>query len=120
MERSLQIRAYRNIGIKKGTPHEVKFLLNRSTDLENLGDLIILLGPNNSGKTNFLEALNSFGNGGITQRDIPEYFDSFYAEIQPELILRTEIGNSYIDLIRNINLMVMRIYIYKQPFMKKY
>ena len=100
MERSLLIRAYRNIGIKKGTPHEVKFLLNRGTDLENLGDLTILLGPNNSGKTNFLEALNSFGNGGITQRDIPEYFDSFYAEIQPELILRTEIGNSYIDLIK--------------------
>lgn len=54
MERSLLIRAYRNIGIKKGAPHEIKFLLNRSTDLENLGDLIILLGPNNSGKTNFL------------------------------------------------------------------
>lgn len=100
MERSLLIRAYRNIGIKKGTPHEIKFLLNRSTDLENLGDLIILLGPNNSGKTNFLEALNSFGNGGITQRDIPEYFDSFYAEIQPELSLRTEVNNSHIDLIK--------------------
>lgn len=54
MERILGIEAFRNMGFKDGKPEKTELLLNRNA--EN-GDLLILVGESNSGKSNTLDAL---------------------------------------------------------------
>ena len=57
MERALYITKYRNIGITKPQ----RLVLNNYTDKNNIGNLVILVGPCNSGKSNVLSALDCFG-----------------------------------------------------------
>ena len=73
-ERSLRIEAFRNIGFKEGKPWRERLVLNNSLKKGELGDLLILIGANNSGKSNILNALNIFGNGQISDRDTTDLY----------------------------------------------
>ena len=70
MERALRIGSFRNIGFKDGKPSSERLVINNSLNKGELGDLIILIGANNSGKSNVLSALSEFGNSQITERDV--------------------------------------------------
>ena len=65
MERSFYINKFRNIGLDKSE----RLVLNHSLEKGKIGDLVILVGPNNSGKSNVLDALYIFGQKNISQRD---------------------------------------------------
>ena len=73
--RVFAIKAFRNIGFDdQGTPTSEKLFLNYSLNKEYLGDLVILIGPNNSGKSNVLDALECFANQNIANRDKSDNF----------------------------------------------
>ena len=74
MERALRIESYRNIGFEDGKPSSERLVINNSLNKGELGDLIILIGANNSGKSNVLDALSVFGNSQIKDRDITDLF----------------------------------------------
>ena len=74
MEKALRIEAFRNIGFKNKKPHTERLILSHSLKKNEIGDLIILIGANNSGKTNVLEALDIYGNSEISTRDISDLF----------------------------------------------
>ena len=74
MERSLRIESYRNIGFKDEKPHRERLVLNNSLNKGELGDLVILIGANNSGKSNVLSALETFGNSHIQERDVTDLY----------------------------------------------
>lgn len=75
MERSLRLEHFRNIGFNEPPkkPYE-RLVLNRSLIKSELGDLVILVGANNSGKSNVLDALNIIANDNISERDITDLF----------------------------------------------
>lgn len=66
MERIIKLSKFRNIGLKE----EERFVLNISLEKNKIGDLVILIGPNNSGKSNVLDALGEFSSGKFSDRDI--------------------------------------------------
>ena len=71
-ERNLIINNYRNVGISK----EQKILLNTSIKPGELGGLVVVVGPNNSGKSNCLDALLSLGKEGeLSRNDIPDFYN---------------------------------------------
>lgn len=72
MERALRIEGYRNIGFKDEKPHRERLVINNSLKKGELGDLIILIGANNAGKSNVLDALETFGNKQIQERDVTD------------------------------------------------
>ena len=74
MERALRIEAYRNIGFKDKKPYGERLVLNNSLKRGELGDLIILIGANNSGKSNVLSALETFSNKQIQTRDVTDLY----------------------------------------------
>lgn len=70
MERALYISKFRNIGLETNE----RLVLNHSLEKGKVGGLVILVGPNNSGKSNVLEALVKFGTKQINQRDKTDLF----------------------------------------------
>ena len=56
--RFLKFRDYRNIGVSNEEERFERFNLNSSLEKENIGELIIVIGENNVGKSNVLAALN--------------------------------------------------------------
>lgn len=66
MERIIKLSKFRNIGLKE----EERFVLNTSLEKNKIGDLVILIGPNNSGKSNVLDALGKFSSLKFSDRDI--------------------------------------------------
>ena len=54
-ERYVEIRNFRNVGITE----PAKLVLNRSSEEGRMGDLVFLIGPNNSGKSNVIDAVES-------------------------------------------------------------
>lgn len=54
MKRFLKLHKYRNFGMDR----EDVLVLNRDLSKDRIGDLVILIGPNNSGKSNVLDALD--------------------------------------------------------------
>ena len=74
MERSLRIESYRNIGFKDEKSHRERLVINNSLKKGELGDLVILIGANNSGKSNVLSALETFGKGQLQERDVTDLY----------------------------------------------
>ena len=68
MERAFYISKFRNIGF--GENKYERFVLNNSLEQDKIGNLICLIGPNNSGKSNVISALSCFANKKIEQRDV--------------------------------------------------
>ena len=70
MRRGLRIKAFRNFnGLKDGKPYATELILNEDAREGRIGGLIILIGPNNAGKSNVLDAVEIF-NDDIIQGDI--------------------------------------------------
>lgn len=74
MERRLEISAFRNIGFKDGKPKKEGIILNHTLEKGNLGDLVILVGANNSGKSNVLDAIIAYRDRTIKDRDITDLY----------------------------------------------
>lgn len=92
MERALRIESFRNIGFKDGKPSCERLVINNSLNKGELGDLIILIGANNSGKSNVLSALSVFGNSQITERDVTDLYSEEECR-KPSLILSARDSN---------------------------
>ena len=88
MSRILKIKNFRNIGLEK----EQKLILNYSLEKGEMGNVIYLIGTNNSGKSNILDALLIFCNNSLTARDKTNLFRYNKKEIVPEISL--EINNN--------------------------
>lgn len=71
-ERSLRIEAFRNIGFKDEKPRRERLVLNGSLKKGELGNLLIVIGANNSGKSNVLDALRVLGDKQISERDVTD------------------------------------------------
>ena len=67
--RAFELKQFRNIGYGDKSEDYSTLILNYSLNPEYMGDLVILIGPNNSGKSNVLDALSIFANRKITKRD---------------------------------------------------
>ena len=67
--RFVQISNFRNIGVN--TKKQL-ICINRSTKSDYIGNLVLLIGPNNAGKTNILDALNFLNeNQFFNSNDLP-------------------------------------------------
>lgn len=74
MERRLSISAFRNIGFENGKPSKESLILNHTLEKGKMGDLVILIGANNSGKSNVLDALVAYKNKRLAERDITDLY----------------------------------------------
>lgn len=75
MKRYFGFEAYRNIGFESdGTPKAEVLIINNSLKSDKLGSLLILIGANNSGKSNVLDGVCEFGENGPTERDCSDLF----------------------------------------------
>lgn len=87
MERSLFITDFRNIGITKPQ----RLVLNNFDDKLQAGSLVIIVGPNNTGKSNYLDALECYGKKSIGNRDVTKLsFDKAHAAPQLSLSCKDE------------------------------
>lgn len=105
--RFLKIKNFKNIGITKGEDEYQTLYLNNSLYKDKIGELIILIGENNVGKSNVLDALckicklvNSSVEIGI--EDIPEF--SEYENYMPEIKMVYDIKSKEYISTDNINL----------------
>ena len=81
--RKIMISGYRNIGVDR----PAFMTINRSLDKDRLGGLSIIVGPNNSGKSNVLDAIESLDKG-IMKSDTPDFFSiEFEGEPVVELVV---------------------------------
>jgi len=74
MEKTLRIEAFRNIGFSDRKPSEEKLLISNSFKKGEIGDLVILIGANNSGKSNVLDALKILGGENFQDHDVTDLF----------------------------------------------
>lgn len=63
--RYLKLSKYRNFGLN----NDETLILNNGLDDKSIGDVVILIGPNNSGKSNILDALNEISTQKLQERD---------------------------------------------------
>ena len=70
--RAFELKQFRNIGYGNNSEENSTLILNYSLNPEYMGDLVILIGPNNSGKSNVLDALSIFANRNISKRDFSD------------------------------------------------
>ncbi|WP_026389839.1 AAA family ATPase [[Acholeplasma] multilocale] len=89
-ERVLKFKNYRNIGVES----EQKIVLNHTLDPKKMGDVVILIGPNNSGKSNVLSGLKAFANKQINSEDINDGFYELSDDNLPELEMNYSFKNN--------------------------
>ena len=53
MKRVFEITAFRNLGFKDGKPCASQLVLSNSTKQGKMGELLVLVGANNTGKKDF-------------------------------------------------------------------
>ncbi len=92
MERALYLSKYRNIGFNENNKnHSERIVLNHSLKKGEMGDLVILVGANNSGKSNILDALYNFGQKKFEDRDKTTLtYDKEYGKPQLSLVSKEE------------------------------
>lgn len=100
MERALRFEAFRNIGFEKENdelkPKSERFVLSNSLNKGEIGNLVILIGANNSGKSNVLEGLNIYGENSISDRDITDLsFEESCRNPKLKLLSKTDSGEEY-------------------------
>lgn len=88
MERVLEYEKYRNLGLK----NKERLVLNKSLEKGKMGNLVIVVGANNSGKSNVLDGLLAFGEKRFTQKDITTLSHNS-ADRNPSLSLTTKDGD---------------------------
>ena len=75
MERHFTIEAYRNIGFdNEGNSKEEQFVINTTLKRDYIGGLLVVIGANNSGKSNVLDAIMAFNGDGPKARDFSDTF----------------------------------------------
>ncbi|GAA5414507.1 AAA family ATPase [Ureaplasma ceti] len=105
MSVKLELQNYRNISV--GTKKSANLILDRSLDSERkMGDLVILIGSNNSGKSNILDALLKMGTNTpekcIRKSDEPYCLNNFSENDLVQLSLRSD-DLYYIEMTRKCN-----------------
>ena len=95
MMRALRISKFRNIGLEQ----EEELILNGDLQKDKLGDLVILIGPNNAGKSNVLNALLKVGQDfSIQKRDITDLsFDDEDRKPKLTLLIRDDKKSIYLN-----------------------
>ncbi len=84
--RKIVISNFRNVGItydKDDKPAEL--IINRSIEPDDIGDLVFLVGPNNSGKSNALSAIEVLSTGKLEPHDTPDFM---YSDKQPMISMQ--------------------------------
>lgn len=107
-QRFLKIKNFKNIGITKEEEQWERLYLNNSLDKDKIGELIILIGENNVGKSNILDAINIISLAKKSKKSLifknclPDFMD--YEECLPKLklVYIDDENNSY-DLELNID-----------------
>ncbi len=107
-QRFLKIKNFKNIGITKEEDQWERLYLNNSLDKDKIGELIILIGENNVGKSNILDAINTISLASKSKKSqnfkncMPDFMD--YEECIPKLklVYKDDENNSY-DLELNID-----------------
>ena len=89
-QRFLKIKNFKNIGITKEEDQWERLYLNNSLDKDKIGELIILIGENNVGKSNILDAINVISLASKSKNEnfkncMPDFMD--YEECLPKLKL---------------------------------
>lgn len=88
--RFLKIQNYRNIGVTKDNGEFQILYLNNTLNKDEMGELIILIGENNVGKSNILDAVNVIRpieniKSIDLKKDIPDFMD--YEDAKPRIKL---------------------------------
>ena len=87
MERSLYYKKYRNIGLDQ----DERLVLNNTLEKGKMGNLIVVVGANNSGKSNVLDGLYTLADKTLTMRDVTNLsFDD--KDWHPQISLVTKNG----------------------------
>ena len=88
MQRSIRFSQFRNLGLEK----DDYLILNGDFQKGKMGNLIILIGPNNSGKSNVLSGIVKICSGEeITSRDVTNlYFDDEHRHPSLGLVYRND------------------------------
>lgn len=66
MERAIYFTKFRNLGFNQSE----RLVLNHSLEKGKIGNLVIIVGANNSGKSNILDGLTALSNKSLSERDI--------------------------------------------------
>lgn len=103
--REIIFNSFRNIGFEDGKPADEKLILNHSAKEGEIGDLVILIGANNSGKSNILDGINILSNTNkIEETDISElYMEDECRTPRISLKVRKEENDEY-EIIKKINI----------------
>lgn len=88
MIREIKIKKYRNIGIDK----EENLIINRFDEKMKLGGLIAIIGQNNTGKSNVLNAINQFGKKTYSGIDSFELICTFITDKREISLKRSSTG----------------------------
>lgn len=88
--RFLKIQNFRNIGVTKNLEEFQTLYLNNTLNKDEIGELIILIGENNVGKSNILDAVNVISpieniKSIDLKKDIPDFMD--YEDAKPRIKL---------------------------------
>lgn len=88
MQRLIKFSKFRNIGLEK----DEYLVLNSSFKKGEMGNLIVLIGANNSGKSNVLDGIKKVCDGSnLSNRDLTNlYFEEKYKNPHVSLILKDE------------------------------
>lgn len=96
-QRFLKIKNFKNIGITKGEDEYQTLYLNNGLHKDKIGELIILIGENNVGKSNVLE-LNITEKGNARGNIFKKLCDNEKFKDKLSVIQLTEIDNSFKDI----------------------
>ena len=93
--RFLKIQNYRNIGVTKDLEEYQTLYLNNTLNKDEMGELIILIGENNVGKSNILDAVKVITpieniESIDLEKDIPDFMDYEDAKTRIKLIYADE------------------------------
>lgn len=99
MERKIKFKQFRNIGLNK--PQSL--VLNSSFEKGKMGNLIMVIGGNNSGKSNVLDGICKLRNGEyVNERDQTNlYFEDEYKH--PSISLCYKDDNYHFEFVKELN-----------------
>lgn len=107
-QRFLKIKNFKNTGITKEEDQWERLYLNNSLDKDKIGELIILIGENNVGKSNILDAINTISLASKSKKsynfkNCKPYFKGYHdCLLKLKLVYKDDENNSY-DLELNID-----------------
>ena len=100
-QRFLEIKNFKNIGITKEEDQWQRLYLNNSLDKDKIGELIILIGENNVGKSNILDAIRNIKkqkDKGNLKNYIPDFKDYRNCNPKIKLVYRDNNDNKELEL----------------------